>query len=98
MTDIFSMTDIFKCHYCGLIHKRVEAGGIYYCPNTLCLGPGAAYFRSTCKSYKEDRWGKHTVDTFELVGKALLELEKETDPEIRTKIVKSAIAWLSDDS
>lgn len=33
------------CHYCELTHPHVEAGGVYHCPNPLCPGCGAAYWR-----------------------------------------------------
>jgi hypothetical protein len=29
------------CWYCGLDDEKVEAGGIYYCPNIFCFGCGA---------------------------------------------------------
>jgi len=57
----------FTCHYCGLHDENVECGGIYYCPNPLCLGPGAAYFRSKMKSYEESENGKHSVNPSEII-------------------------------
>jgi hypothetical protein len=59
-----------KCFYCDLIHPKIEASGIWYCPNALCEGPGGAYFRSTLDSYQEleDEFG-HTVDEDEYLTK-----------------------------
>ena len=64
------------CHYCGLTDDRVEAGGVYHCPNPICPGCGAAYWRKElCKSYKDLPNGNHTVDSEELaaIGDWLLE-------------------------
>jgi hypothetical protein len=84
---------LYTCYYCGLHHKEVEAGGIYSCPNVLCWGPGGAWFRSECKSYKEDADGnKHTVDHEEWIGRALFyasTLDGE-DPELAAAIRKCA--------
>ena len=33
--------DIMKCISCGIQDERVEAGGIYHCPNPLCTVSGA---------------------------------------------------------
>jgi ribosomal protein L37AE/L43A len=49
------------CYYCGLKNDKTEAGGIYYCPNPRCIGPGGAWFRMRLKSYIEID-NRHTVD------------------------------------
>ena len=58
----------YCCYYCGLSHRQVEAGGMWFCPNIACEGPGPSYFRSKLSSYKivpgED---KYTIDTEEYV-------------------------------
>lgn len=83
---------IYDCFYCGLQDGKVECGGIYYCPNGLCGGPGSAWFNSTLKSYKdlsrEGTHGRYTVDSQERVQawqkrcedqKAALEKKKEPE-------------------
>jgi len=50
-----------KCIYCKTESDKVEASGIYYCPNPECTGCGAAWFRSKLKSYKNTGVKTHTV-------------------------------------
>ena len=57
-----TLKDIEKCYYCNLINEKIEASGMWYCPNPRCTGPGAAWFRRTLKSYEESQGGTHTVD------------------------------------
>jgi hypothetical protein len=61
-----------ECHYCKLKHKDVEAGGVYYCENPLCTGPGASWMRRSLASYKINDDGTHTVDAIELVSKGMV--------------------------
>jgi hypothetical protein len=57
-----SLEQHYLCYFCGLSHKRVEAGGMWFCPNFTCTGPGNHGFRKrNLKSYKEDG-NYHTVD------------------------------------
>lgn len=42
------------CYYCGHHSPRVEAGGIWHCPNLFCLGPGAFYSRTKAGYHGED--------------------------------------------
>jgi hypothetical protein len=58
----------------------VECKGVFHCPNDLCLGSGAAYFRSTLQSYK-DLGREHTVDEGEWFWRARKNM-KENKPEI----------------
>jgi len=52
-----------KCGFCKIKHKKVEAGGLWYCPNALCNGPGGQWFRRTLSSYEEDEYeSTHIVD------------------------------------
>lgn len=60
-----------KCFSCGILHEEVECKGIYYCPNALCPGYGATWFRATLDSYEEDRYG-HIVCEKELEVKGKL--------------------------
>jgi hypothetical protein len=66
---------IFKCFYCDLESEKVEAQGIFYCPNALCNGPGASWFRCKLKSYKENPDGTESVDEEERLqeGKKYME-------------------------
>lgn len=71
VTALFAGTDtIYTCWYCGLHHTKVEAGGVYYCPNPLCTGPGGAWFRATLKSFK-DEGQRHSVDPVEWLERGL---------------------------
>jgi hypothetical protein len=83
------------CHYCELPHRLVEAGGLWYCPNVLCRGPGASSLRTQLKSYR-DHGNGYSVDPRELytwgVRKAG-ELE-QADPVLAEYILKSSVYWL----
>lgn len=59
------------CFSCGYIDERVEAQGIWYCPNALCMGCGGGWFRQTLESYKETGGenGSHTIDEEEWLKK-----------------------------
>lgn len=61
------------------MHPDVEAGGMWYCPNLLCSGPGAGWFRSTLESYKESSNGSHTVDSNEWIYKAKKYIKENPD-------------------
>lgn len=56
----------FTCIGCGLTDKRVEAGGIYYCPNPACTATGAWSHRTNLKSYREEG-DHHFVDPNEMI-------------------------------
>jgi hypothetical protein len=75
----------YICHYCGLHHKNVEAGGVHHCPNPCCLGPGQSYARSKLKSYEDIGNGKHTVDLEELFDKGLRKALELNDRTIATQ-------------
>lgn len=72
---LFSKSDeeIYTCYYCGYFDKRVEASGIWHCPNPVCQGPGADWFRRKLDSY-EDLGGKCSINVNELleIGEWLL--------------------------
>lgn len=86
--------DHMTCYYCKLRHKDVEAGGLHYCPNVLCTGPGPQYFRSKLKSYKSFK-DYHTVDHNELVMAAVAHAAKlETDKLLQEKILESIKKWI----
>jgi len=71
-----------KCISCGLEDNKVEAGGIWHCPNPRCTVSGAAWFRSKLKSFKEIG-NRHTVDENEWQFAADL---YERSPEIFKEI------------
>ena len=55
--------DIKRCGGCGIQDKRVEAGGVYYCPNPLCAASGAGWVRSQMGFHaSEDRDGITPTD------------------------------------
>lgn len=56
------MRQIEKCFSCGIVHERVECDGIWHCPNALCRGVGAAWFRYKLISFIENYDGTHSVD------------------------------------
>ena len=58
-----------QCCYCHLEDKLVEAGGVFYCPNPLCMGPGGAWFRSGLDSFRLVDGGRHSVETDEWENK-----------------------------
>lgn len=60
------------CFSCGLVHERVEAQGIWNCPNALCVGSGAAWFRKTLKSYKYNYRGEDTINENEWLDKGIV--------------------------
>lgn len=86
------------CYYCGLRHRKVEASGVYHCPNPLCQGPGAASFREKLHSYTEGEDGRHTVDPAEAVAFGLAYAATLTeDPELADHIRRSVKRWLRDE-
>ena len=79
------------CHYCGLTHMNVEAGGIYYCPNRLCTGPGAWSHRKDMKSYKNLDDG-YTVDPQEVLDS--VRANTNQDPAIWAAECRAVQKWL----
>lgn len=65
--NVGKKVSIYDCFYCGLKDGRVECGGIYYCPNGLCDGPGSGWFNRTLKSYKDLGSSGYTIDHDERV-------------------------------
>lgn len=64
----------FTCFSCGLFHEKLEAQGIWYCPNALCMGCGGAWFRNTLDSYREcnDGSDSYTIDPSEWLDKGII--------------------------
>lgn len=78
-----------KCDYCGLIHSQVEAGGMYFCPNPICSGPGAHWSRASLESYTEDEQG-HEVDNVEYLFEGLKKAYLTDDPVIIRSSIRCA--------
>jgi hypothetical protein len=57
---------IETCASCGTTDPSVEANGIWHCPNALCRGVGAHWFRRRLKSYKDNVDSTHSVNEDEL--------------------------------
>lgn len=60
------------CFSCLLSHEKVEARGIWYCPNALCRGVGGTWFRKTLDSYKELSNYNYRVDENEWLEKGII--------------------------
>lgn len=73
-----------QCCYCHLEDKFVEAGGVFYCPNPLCAGPGGAWFRLGLYSFKTEDNDRHSVDPNEWESKGNEYLKDK--PELYEKI------------
>lgn len=89
------MSESGTCCYCKLQHVRVEDGGVSFCPNVLCTGPGGHRHRRGLASYAEERYpllGDHTVDEEEWrqAGLAAAETLAATDPALATRIRQDA--------
>lgn len=84
------------CYYCLLEDERVEAGGVYYCPNVLCTGPGPLGFRSRLKSFANIDDSTYTLDTNELVAAARVHAESlpAEDHALAAHILASIPQWL----
>lgn len=85
----------YKCDYCGLNHQQVEAGGIYFCPNPLCPGPGAAWARASLDSYIETEEG-HEVDQIEYLWEGLKKAYLTEDPSIIRTTIHAARKLLNE--
>jgi hypothetical protein len=72
-----STDTIETCFSCGITDPRVEAIGIWHCPNALCGGCGAQWFRYTLDSYEDLGDGTHEVDEEELLLKGTAYMKKQ---------------------
>ena len=80
------------CFYCGLTHHLVEAGGVHYCPNRLCTGPGSWSHRKNLKSYTELKDGGYTVDPMEVLDS--VRANTQPDPIIWAAECKAVQKWM----
>lgn len=88
---IINVHEAETCMSCGITHKKVEARGIYECPNPLCTVSGASWFRMTLDSYEEDAPRmSHTIDSWELLAKGILYLKDCEDKTIQVVGLQSA--------
>lgn len=74
------------CFACGLEDESVEAGGLYHCPNPLCTGCGATYWK------RENLDCKKTLDGIEISSKKewitkALEVINEMPYKLGNKII-----------
>lgn len=84
------------CYYCQLHDPRVEAGGLWHCPNPACPGPGAQYWRSQNLESYRDLGGNdgYTVDAGEMIAKARTILDSGCcEPAIATAIRRVMPRW-----
>lgn len=79
------------CGSCKLNHKKVDFGGISYCPNPLCFGCGNGNFRSKLDSYEEDdrEPNMHTVNDVEWLFKGLQAAYETKDEAIIAVALKN---------
>jgi ribosomal protein L37AE/L43A len=83
------LDDHYCCYYCGLSDKKVEAGGMWCCPNIACHGPGNSYYRSKLPS-TINRDGAQEVDDWEWMES--VEKNKESlSPSIQVAVTSSLI-------
>jgi len=87
--------DHLTCRSCELRHLQVEAGGLWFCPNVACSGPGAYAFRSTLESFT-DHGTTHSVDHLEWAAKAILHARTLDDRILREHINESATKLLQE--
>jgi hypothetical protein len=55
------------CGGCGLKDSRVEAGGVYYCPNPACRASGASWFKHKLNTFENLDNSSYKVDPDDLV-------------------------------
>ena len=83
---------VYVCIGCGLYHRRVECGGIYYCPNVLCNMCGATHWKTN------KPWSRSVDNGVEILdwqamhdeGLAYADSIEETEPEVAAAIRHSA--------
>lgn len=94
LTEPLPTDKVYTCVGCGLHHKLVEAGGIWYCPNILCSATGNAHYRAKLKSYREEPDSKHSVDWYDWIATAFKDLGDgtghEKDDATKVKILETA--------
>lgn len=91
------MHEFQVCRSCGFHHEKVEAGGVYHCPNLLCSSSGAAIHRMKVPSYTPEG-STHSIDELEWIGWAIQQLRDGgpiTDRVLRRKITETAIERLT---
>lgn len=79
---------IEPCYYCGLENDRVEAGGVWYCPNRFCQGPGAFWLR-TKAGYHGDDGILRAAKEAEMIADCAVAIEMEQEPRMRAALQRS---------
>ena len=79
---------IEKCFSCNLPSPKLEAKGIWYCPNALCSGTGAGWFRYKLDSFVDSPTSHtHSIDENEWYEKGSMhEEERKKSKERREEI------------
>jgi hypothetical protein len=81
-----NLADHYTCYYCGLADKHVEAGGMWWCPNFTCTGPGAHTHRRKLKSYVENADSTHSVDNVEWSKVSMEMMESLEDSPLKEAV------------
>lgn len=96
-------TEIITCISCGLVDDKVEAGGIYYCPNPFCTASGSTNWKienlntrrigSSIEVVNYDGWLEKGVEKinnmpFEL-GNKIMQLNKTKEIITKLKTLKA---------
>jgi hypothetical protein len=89
-----NLPDHQTCYYCNLADEKVEAGGLWHCPNFTCTGPGGHSHRRTLKSYKEDVDGKHTIDIEDWMEEAKKKIKTLEDSPIKEAVAAGIKAFI----
>lgn len=93
-----SLEDHHCCYYCGLAHHRVEAGGMWHCPNIACHGPGNSYFRGKLPSTRNED-NHQIVDDAEWmkeVENLLPDLESSLRPAVENSKIRIEMRLLGE--
>lgn len=80
------------CRGCGLADDRVEAGGVWYCPNEVCTATGAQTHRMKLPSFRNGI-DHHIVDAWEVIAHGEALLVGELDPAMRAAVERSLAGW-----
>ncbi len=91
--SLFDSRAHLTCYYCELQHDKVEAGGLWYCPNPLCPGPGQASSRMLLRSYRETNSGRYTVNAAEVLAVGVGTLSRCEDDRIVAAIRRLIPRW-----
>lgn len=88
--SIFDKQTDSRCYYCHSDSEKVEAGGIYYCPNVFCTGPGNFSGRTRAGYQTEnDGEGEQSFEQLQLmIQNCLAAIEKDPRLEYAVSLSK----------